>query len=230
MEAHQHEGKSLPYIVVHPDGYQEGVRYPMIILLHGYGANMADLAGLAPAIHETGYVYACPNAPVPVPIGAGVMGYGWGAIGEQRTLEETQRIEEMLLAFFDEVMEQYSVSPGRVALGGFSQGGGMTIRLGLPRPDLFAGLFALSSGVGDLDEIRDRLPEQHNQPIFVAHGTEDPFLMDGRAQRSLALLEAEGYTPEYHEYAMAHEITPAVIADLTAWLQRVLPPLLLPST
>ena len=65
METQQHEGKSLPYIVVHPDGYQEGVRYPMIILLHGYGANMADLAGLAPAIHRTGYVYACPNAPVP---------------------------------------------------------------------------------------------------------------------------------------------------------------------
>lgn len=230
MEAHQHEGKNLPYIVVHPDGYRAGGRYPMIILLHGYGANMADLAGLAPAIHETGYVYACPNAPVAVPIGAGVMGYGWGAIGEQRTPEETQHIEELLLAFFDEVMEQYDVSPGRVALGGFSQGGGMTVRLGLPRPDLFAGLFALSSGVGDLDEIKDRLPEQRNQPIFVAHGTEDPFLMDGRAQRSLALLKAEGYTPEYHEYAMAHEITPAVIADLTAWLQRVLPPLLLPST
>ena len=49
MEAQQHEGKSLPYIVVHPNGYQEGVSYPMIILLHGYGANMADLAGLAPA-------------------------------------------------------------------------------------------------------------------------------------------------------------------------------------
>ena len=230
MEAHQHEGKSLPYITVHPDGYQEGVRYPMVILLHGYGANMADLAGLAPAIHRTGYVYACPNAPVPVPIGAGVVGYGWGAIGEERTLEETQRIEELLLAFFDEVMEQYNVSPGGVALGGFSQGGGMTMRLGLPKPDTFAGLFALSSGVGDLDEIRGRLPEQHTQPIFVAHGTEDPFLMDGRAQRSVALLEAEGYTPEYHEYAMAHEITPEVIADLNAWLQRVLLPLVLPST
>ena len=69
MEAQQHQGKTLPYITVHPEGYQKGVTYPMVILLHGYGANMADLAGLAPAIHQTGYVYACPNAPVPVPIG-----------------------------------------------------------------------------------------------------------------------------------------------------------------
>lgn len=225
MEASQHQGKTLAYMMVHPDDYEEDANYPMVILLHGYGANMADLAGLAPAIHQSGYVYACPNAPVPVPIGAGVMGYGWGAIGDLKDSEESRRIDEMLLVFFEEVMDQYRTSPGQVALGGFSQGGGMTIRLGLPRPDIFAGLFALSSGVGNIEEIRSALPTQRTQPIFVAHGTEDPFLLDGRAQKSLELLKSEGYLPEYHEYTMAHEITPEVIADLKAWLQKVLPPL-----
>ena len=28
------------------------------IMLHGFGANMQDLAGLAPAIESEGYVYA----------------------------------------------------------------------------------------------------------------------------------------------------------------------------
>ena len=39
--------------------------YPMIILLHGFGAHMGDLASLAPAIDPTGYVYIFPNAPIP---------------------------------------------------------------------------------------------------------------------------------------------------------------------
>jgi phospholipase/carboxylesterase len=45
---------------------------------------------------------------------------------------------------------------------------------------------------------------------------------DGRAARQL--LETEGYSPEYYEYRMAHEITAEVIADLTRWLRRILPP------
>ena len=41
------------------------------IMLHGFGANMQDLAGLAPAIESEGYVYACPNAPIPFNLGLG---------------------------------------------------------------------------------------------------------------------------------------------------------------
>ena len=38
------------------------------------------------------------------------------------------------------------------------------------------------------------------------------------------ILEAEGYNPEYHEYAMPHSISPEVIRDLVPWLQKTLPP------
>jgi predicted esterase len=38
-------------------------------------------------------------------------------------------------------------------------------------------------------------------------------------------LTQAGYTPEYHEYNMAHEISSEVISDLTPWMEKVLPPL-----
>ena len=38
-------------------------------------------------------------------------------------------------------------------------------------------------------------------------------------------LEAEGYRPEYHEYPIGHEISRGLVADLSAWLQGVLPPM-----
>ena len=63
MKAEEHEGRSLKYVTVLPDDYNPELSYPLIIMLHGFGAHMGDLAGLAPAIETKGYVYACPNAP-----------------------------------------------------------------------------------------------------------------------------------------------------------------------
>ena len=225
MEAVEHQGKSLTYLTVHPDNYRSDAHYPLIILLHGFGANMNDLAGLTPAIDREGYAYACPNAPVAFDIGPGMVGYGWGAIGGQGNPEEPGRIEEMLQTFFEEVMEQYQISPGQAILGGFSQGAGMTYRCGLGRPDLFAGLVALSGSRADWDELKDRLPPQRTQPIFIAHGAEDPVSPVERARKAREFLEAEGYSPQYKEYGMGHEITPEVMNDLVPWIHEVLPPL-----
>ena len=63
MKEEQHEGRSLNYVTVTPDDYNPVVSYPLVIMLHGFGAHMGDLAGLASAIEDKGYVYACPNAP-----------------------------------------------------------------------------------------------------------------------------------------------------------------------
>ena len=77
MQGESHQGKGLKYFTVTPDDYDPAKRYPLIIMLHGFGANMQDLAGLAPEINRTGYVYACPNAPIAFDLGLGHAGYGW---------------------------------------------------------------------------------------------------------------------------------------------------------
>ena len=71
MKGEIHEGPGLTYLTVLPDDYDPEASYPLVIMLHGFGANMHDLAGLAPAINPTGYVYACPNAPIPFNLGLG---------------------------------------------------------------------------------------------------------------------------------------------------------------
>ncbi|MDO8749937.1 MAG: hypothetical protein Q7K03_02160 [Dehalococcoidia bacterium] len=221
METVQHHGESLAYLTIHPNNYRQEESYPLIILLHGFGANMHDLASLAPAIDQAGYVYACPNAPVAFQIGPGMVGYGWGAPG---ATEDPSSVVGMLWTFFDEVMEKYQVPPGQVILGGFSQGARMTYRCGLGRPDVFAGLIALSGAPRDLEDLRGRLPAERMQPIFVAHGTDDPMSPVERARSTVAFLKTEGYSPVYNEYPMGHEISPEVLADLVPWIRTVLPP------
>jgi phospholipase/carboxylesterase len=221
MEVETQRGKNLTYLTVYPKGYDPDLDYPLVILLHGFGASMYDLAELAKLIHTTGYIYVCPNAPTPIQLAPGALGFAWSTPGTDDP-EQALRVEQKLEGFFQEIMEKYRVTPKHTILLGFSQGGGLAYRCGLGRPDLFAGLVALSCSIRDQEQMKQRLPAERNQPIFIAHGLQDNI---DRARSSRDFLEAERYTPTYTEYEMAHEINQDVMRDLVPWIQRVLPPL-----
>ncbi len=223
MEVRECQGKTLRYLAIEPDDYAPGRRYPMVVLLHGFGAHMGDLATLCPLIDQQGYIYVCPNAPLPVALGFGMTGYAWVPPRGSGTPEDAQRAEEALATLVDEVMRSYDVEPGQLALGGFSQGGMMTYRLGLPSPEVFRGLFVLSSWLPDQDRMRERLPATRTQPIFIAHGTRDELIAPAEARKAVQFLESEGYEPQFREYPMGHQITQQEIDDLAAWLKAVLP-------
>ena len=149
MRAIERQGSTLTYLAIEPDDYDADALYPMVVLLHGFGAHMGDLAGLTPAIDPKGYVYICPNAPKQVQLGPGMVGYAWTQPGGAGGPEEAEAAEVMLEALFDEVMEAYRVEPGNLVLGGFSQGCMMSYRVGLPAPQKFRGVLALSGRVTD---------------------------------------------------------------------------------
>ena len=222
MEATRHEGDTLRYIVIHPDGYDPAAEYPLVILLHGFGANMADLASLAPAIDQESYIYVCPNAPIPFDLGGGAVGYGWMPPRGTATPDDIRRAEDGLQAFIGEVMGKYPTPPGKVILGGFSQGGGMTYRCGLGKPETFAGLAVLSGFLPNPEDLRPKLPSARNQPIFIAHGVYDDLAPLEAAQKARDFLEGAGYAPAYKEYPIRHEISPDVVADLTSWMRGAL--------
>ena len=224
MQAKEHDGKALKYLTIEPDGYQPDGRYPLVVLMHGYGSHMGDLAGLCPSIDSNRYVYALPNAPLPMQLGYGAVGYAWTAAVEGGGDDTGRSAEAKLKVFFGEVMELYGIEPGEVVLGGFSQGGMMAYRCGLPDPGVFRGLVALSAKLPEPDDTLSRLPDARSQAIFISHGTLDTMIPVADGRRSLELLEAEGYAPEYHEYEMRHEITEAVVSDLAGWLRGVLTP------
>ena len=221
MQRETVQGRDLAYLTVYPREYDPALSYPLIILLHGFGANMHDLADLSGAIDPSGYIYVCPNAPVTVQLDPRMIGFAWTEPGSQDP-QQLLDAESKLSGLFEEVMEKHGVAPGNAILMGFSQGGSMTYRCGLSRPDLFAGIAALSCSIRGQDEMRQRLPAERDQPIFIAHGLRDNI---ERAQSSRDFLEAEGYKPTYNEYDMAHEISHEVIRDLAPWIHEVLPPL-----
>ncbi len=212
----------LEYVGVYPVDYEPEGSYPLVVLLHGFGANMHDLAGLASYIDSHSYVYLCPNGPLQVNLGPGFTGSAWTPLLGEKTLEDVHRAEEAIMGFVAEMMEAHGVPPGRVLLGGFSQGGMMTYQVGLPRPEVFAGLASLSAHIDEREELFGRLPEERDQSIFIAHGVYDPLISVEAGRESRELLVEAGYDPVYREYPMAHQICDEEIGDLSVWVREVL--------
>ena len=218
-------GDGLHYLVIFPDDFDAEARYPLVVMLHGFGANMQDLAGLAPSINRKGYVYVCPNAPIPFELAPGMVGYGWHPPRGQSTDEHFDQAEKFLDAFFAEALAEFGGDDGRAMLLGFSQGGGMTYRMGLERADKFAALIALSASLPDPEVLRPRLPDHRRQPVFVAHGLHDQMVSMDSARRTREFLDEEGYTLSYNEYNMGHEIPVEVLRDMVPWMEAIVPPL-----
>ena len=223
MILREHDGGALRYVTVEPDDYSDGESYPLVVLLHGYGAHMGDLASVAPAIDQDGYVYAFPNAPHRLDTGFGSVGFSWTSFPPEEDDGAAAESEQLLGEFIDDIQDRLGVPDGQVVLGGFSQGAMMTLRVGLRSPDRFRGLAVLSGKLMD-DDMLDDLPEHRTQAVFVAHGTDDEMIAVEEGRHTRDSLVQHGYAPEYREYAMAHEIGPNEIADLARWLHTVLPP------
>jgi phospholipase/carboxylesterase len=224
MKAVERRGSTLEYLMLLPDDYAPEQRYPMIICLHGRGADMRDLAGLAPAIDSDGYVYVCPNAPVTIAIGPGYTGQAWYEPAGNPGAPAIEQALTALDGLVHEVFAEYQVAPGQALLLGFSQGGGMTYRYGILRPEMFAGLAILSGALRNPEALLPHLPASRTQRLFIAHGTHDPVLPVDLSRDAVAFLTAQGYQPLYREYPMGHEITTDVLNDLTLWIHQTLPP------
>ena len=215
MQALECQGEDLSYLMLHPDDYTSEKSYPLIILLHGYGANMYDLANIVPMIGQQ-YIYACPNGPIEVDFGMGQYGYSWRPPRDGTIQIEASTIERALERFFHGVMSDYHIPDGNAILLGFSQGGGMTYRLGLTNSDLFGGLVVLGSGFPD--EMKETLPQDRRLPIFIGHGIQDNI---ERAQMANTFLREAGYSVTYHEYPIGHEITQQVLDDIAPWVRKL---------
>jgi len=68
----------------------------------------------------------------------------------------------------------------------------------------------------------ERAAANHDVPVFLGHGRHDGIvpIAAGRATRDALL--ALGYAVEWHEYPVEHGVAPEEVADLEAFLQRVL--------
>lgn len=212
-----------PDLEVHvPAGAAAGV--PVLILLHGRGADRSDLFALRHHLPAAWAVIA-PDAPFP----AAPWGYGPGRawyryLGRNRPEEESF---SRSLAALDELLEAVprviGVKPGPLALGGFSQGGTVSVGYALSRPGRVPHILNFSGFLADHPEVSPTPATTSGSRFFWGHGTGDPAIPFELAVEGRALLNQAGADLEARDYPMGHGIDPRELADAVAWLERGLP-------
>jgi phospholipase/carboxylesterase len=218
----------LVYLTADPPGATEADPYPLVVALHGFGADKSDLTGLARVLGPAGYRFIFPDGPRFAFDGADFTARAWYERGGDESPESVRDALAALDGFFTAIRARYRVSAGRVVLLGFSQGGAMALRYGLHRPDLFAGIASLSGSLRRLDDLLPGLPVTRSQPILITHGTRDGVVDVDTGRQAAEFLARLGYRPDYREYEAGHHLTPGGLADLRDWLHATLPPGVLP--
>ena len=189
----------------------------MVIMIHGRGADMNDLADLAPLLDTpNGVRFVFPNAPKPFEAYAG-MSFGWtwfeGWPPERQSVSESR---EILLGFIDEITAHLPTT--KLVVSGFSQGAMMALDAGVRTTREVTGIIAMSGGLYE-EELPD-LRARSSVPVLISHGSLDDVVPVNYARRARAVLEEAGFDVEYHEYPMGHQVVMEEVAVVKKFLTR----------
>lgn len=201
-----------------------------VIWLHGLGADGYDFAPVVEAMQPLPHIrFILPHAPkMPVTLNGGYVMPAWydlyGRDFAARQDEAGMRASKARIDALIAHEVARGILPARILLAGFSQGGAIALLTALLYPQRLAGVIALSTCLPLPEKLtREAAPAHRQTPIFMAHGAWDDIIPLRSGAASRARLEAMGYPVEWHEYAMPHAVCVEEIADIRAFILRVLP-------
>ena len=194
-----------------------------VVFLHGYGANGADLLGLADPLgeHLPDTLFVAPDAPEAC---AGApFGFQWFPIpwidgsSEEESMAGMARAIDDLNAFLDALMVDEDLLPEQVALFGFSQGTMMSLHVGPRREDELAGIVGFSGRLLELlaDEWKSK------PPILLVHGDQDDVVPPQSLPQAAEALQEAGFKEVFAHImeGTAHGIAPDGLGVALAFLR-----------
>ena len=189
--------QTLDFIRVSPPGGK--TPDALIVTLHGWGANAQDVASLIPYVNLPDYEFLLPNAPYPYPHTD--TGKAWYDLRTENMYNGLNESKQLLIDWLLSLESNTGVPLSRTILSGFSQGGAMTLDVGLGLP--LAGLVVMS---GYLHPSVATLNQGNFPPTLIMHGTRDEVVPLEAAIKSREMAQSLGVAVEYHEFATGHEI------------------------
>ena len=200
-----------------------------VIWLHGLGADGNDFVPIVPELElpkNHGIRFIFPHAPVrPVTLNGGMPMRAWyDILSLQRSgLQDEKGIRdsERLVRNFIETERGKGITPEKIVLAGFSQGGAMTLHVGLRYPQRLGGLLPLSTYLPLSESVAAEASDANKDvPILMCHGSYDGVLPLTLGEHSRRELEQLGYGIEWAEYPMEHAVCAEEIERIGAWLKE----------
>ncbi len=196
-----------------------------VVFLHGYGANGADLIGLADPLgeHLPDTLFISPDAPEEC---AGApMGLQWFPIpwidgsSEEESNAGLERAAADLDAFLDGVMVDEDLLPEQVIVLGFSQGTMMALHVVPRREDAVAGIVAFSGRLLQPEVLADQT--QSRPPVLLIHGDADDVVPPQSLPQAAEALQGAGWKEVYAHImkGTGHGIAPDGLSVALAFMR-----------
>jgi predicted esterase len=187
-----------------------------VIMLHGRGADAADIIGLARVIDRPGFTYIAPNA-------ADHAWYPRPFMSPQASNEPWLSSAKGVVAHLLAEVALAGIPLERTALIGFSQGACLATEFAARNPRRYGAIIALSGGlIGDRVAPGDYAGSLAGTPVFVGCSDTDPFIPLARVQESAAIMAHLGGEVTERIYPhMPHTIVPDEVQHVRAILDAM---------
>ncbi|PKP71188.1 MAG: phospholipase [Alphaproteobacteria bacterium HGW-Alphaproteobacteria-4] len=202
---------------------KSGTAKSAVVFLHGYGADGADLLGLADPLapHLPDTLFIAPDAPEPC--AGNPFGRQWFPIprldGSSQADSEDgfDRATNDLQAFLDTLLEDSSLTPSQILLFGFSQGSMMALHVAPRRAAPIAGVVAFSGRLLRPERLAAEL--RARPPVLLVHGDADPMVDFAEMGRAGDALVAAGFDTFAHVMrGTGHGIAPDGLSVALAFM------------
>jgi phospholipase/carboxylesterase len=195
---------------------------PLLIALHGYGANKRQMMREARQIAPEGFAIVSlqgfhqhlkdPKEP------GGPLRFGFGWLTNFRPEESVAIHHRALLNIMDALSSDGVADRERMFLLGFSQTCALDYRFAFTNPDRLRGVIGICGGLpGDWETSE----AYRSTPAAVFHlaGEQDEFYTPARVSDYTRQLKSRASDVEFKSYQAGHEIVPAMRDDLRLWLK-----------
>jgi phospholipase/carboxylesterase len=195
---------------------------PLLLLLHGYGSNEADLFSFASELPDEYYVISA-RAPYDLQYGS----YAWYTINfdadQNKFSDHEQAIlsRDLVVKFIKELKLKFPIDDSKITLIGFSQGSILSYSIALSYPTIVHKVGALSGYINlDINIPNYQNNDFSSLKIFSSHGTVDQVIPVEWARKTDPILKNLAINSTYKEYPIGHGVSPQNFFDLKDWLNK----------
>jgi predicted esterase len=194
---------------------------PLLIALHGYGANKRQMMREAQQMAPEGFAIASlqgfhqhikePREP------GGPLRFGFGWLTNFRSEESVAIHHQALLDLIRALTDDGIADPRKIYLLGFSQSCALNYRFAFTHPEHLNGVIGICGGIPGDWETNDRY-HGSNLDVFHLAGKQDEFYSPERVRDYEKQLASRARNVRFQSYDATHEIVPAMRGDVRQWL------------